>query len=69
MPLFELWMYVMEESLGKNFHSLELWVTLFLLTNLVLMSGCMLQERVSKVLTALRYFFIYSQTYIRPYLN
>ena len=39
MPLFELWMYVMGESLGKNFHSLELWVNLFLLTNLVLMSS------------------------------
>ena len=56
MPVFELWMYVVGDGLGKNFHSLELWVTLFLLTNLVLMSGCMLQERVSKVLTALRYF-------------
>ena len=32
-------MYVMGESLGKHFHSLELWVNLFLLANLVLMSS------------------------------
>ena len=29
----------MGEGLGKNFHSLELWVNLFLLINLVLMSS------------------------------
>ena len=39
MPLFELWMNVMRKVLGKNFHSLELWVNLFLLANLTLMSS------------------------------
>ena len=29
----------MGEGLGKNFHSLELWVNLFSLANLVLMSS------------------------------
>ena len=38
MSLFELWMYVIGESLDKNFHSLELWVNLFLLTNVLISS-------------------------------
>ena len=39
LPFFELWVYVMGERLGKNFRSLELWVNLFLLANLMLMSS------------------------------
>ena len=32
-------MYITGEGLGKNFHSLELWVNLFSLANLVLMAS------------------------------
>lgn len=37
MPFLELLMCDMGEGLGKNFHSLELWVNLFLLADLMLM--------------------------------
>ena len=58
MPFFELWMYAVGEGLGKNFHSLELWVNLFLLANLVLMSsqGVCYGKGLGKILTALKYF-------------
>ena len=39
MPFFELWMYAVGKGLGKNFHSLELWVNLVSLANLVLMAS------------------------------
>ena len=32
-------MYVKEDSPGENFHNLELWVNLFLLANIILMSS------------------------------
>ena len=47
----------MGEGLGKNFHSLELWVSLFLLANLVLMSSqeVCYRKGSGKILEVLRY--------------
>ena len=67
-------MYITGEGLGKNFHSLELWVNLFLLDNLVLMSSqdVCYGKGLGKIFTALNNFF-YSQQlaekYIMPYLK
>ena len=64
-------MSVMEKVLGKNFHSLELWVNLFLLDNLVLMSSqdvCYGKES-GKNSHSLEVFFIYSQQLIKKYIR
>ena len=67
-------MYVMIEGLGKTSHSLELWVNLFLLDNLVLMSSqdVCYGKHLGKIFTALNNFF-YSQQLaeknIMPYLK
>ena len=63
MPVFELWMYVVGDGLGKNFHSLELWVNLFLLANLMLMSsqGVCYGKGSGQNSHSLEVFFIYSQ--------
>ena len=56
MSSFELWVNAMEEGLGKNFHSLELWINLFLLANLVLMSSQdVMGKGLGEILTALRH--------------
>ena len=75
MPVFELWMYVVGDGLGKNFHSLELWVNLFLLANLTLMSSqdVCYGKGSGQNSHSLEVFFIYSQQlvekYIRPCFN
>ena len=75
MPLLELWMNVMRKVLGKNFHSLELWVNLFLLANLTLMSSqdVCYGKGSGQNSHSLEVFFIYSQQlvekYIRPCFN
>ena len=49
-------MNAMEEGLGNNFHSLELWINLFLLANLVLMSSQdVMGKGLGEILTALRH--------------
>ena len=56
MSSFELWVNAMEEGLGNNFHSLELWINLFLLANLVLMSSQdVMGKGLGEILTALRH--------------
>ena len=68
-------MNVMRKGLGKNFHSLELWVNLFLLANLALMSSqdVCYGKGSGQNSHSLEVFFIYSQQlvekYIRPSLN
>ena len=75
MQFFELWLYVKEDCPGKNFHSLELWVNLFLLANLILMSSqdVCYREGTGQNSHNLEVFFICSQQlvekYIRPRLN
>ena len=75
MPFFELWMYAVGKGLGKNFHSLELWVNLFLLANLMLMSsqGVCYGKGSGQNSDSLEVFFIYFQKLgeqcIRPHLN
>ena len=61
--------YVVGKALGKNFHSLELGVYMFLLTNLMLMSSQDVYYRKGFEQNShnLEIFFIYSQQLVEKY--